>query len=167
MLRRIHRCPTMTHYFYPSYHSLPPLLFNFVWWFNVLFDAPTPFESVWCFGLLPLLRPPRSSLADYLSSLLNKSKTSPKLLHYIIVTGQPQPQPKSISTRVGIDKVIRWTTHPTNPHHTNPLKLLRHFQTTCNLILTQLDEIRKTTSILWKWKTTFFFFKWKMTSILL
>ena len=34
-----------------------------------------------------------------------------------IVTAQPQPQPKSTSTRVGIDKVISWTTHTT---HTTP-----------------------------------------------
>ena len=41
-----------------------------------------------------------------------------------IVTAQPQPQPNSTSTRVGVDKVISWTTTPT------PLQLLRHFQTT-------------------------------------
>ena len=34
----------------------------------------------------------------------------------IIVTAQPQPQPNSTSTRLGVDKVISWTTtHPT-PH---------------------------------------------------
>ena len=37
-----------------------------------------------------------------------------------IVTAQPQPQPQpnSTSTRVGVDKVISWTTHPPTPHHT-------------------------------------------------
>ena len=38
----------------------------------------------------------------------------------VIVTAQPQPQPKSTSTRVGVDKVISWTTHPPTPHHTTP-----------------------------------------------
>ena len=32
-----------------------------------------------------------------------------------IVTAQPQPQPNSSSTRVGVDKVISWTT--TTTHH--------------------------------------------------
>ena len=40
-----------------------------------------------------------------------------------IFTAQPHPQPNSTSTRVGIDKVISWTT-------TTTPKLLRHFQTT-------------------------------------
>ena len=35
-----------------------------------------------------------------------------------IVTAQPQPQPNSISTRVGEDKVISWTTTHTT-HHLN------------------------------------------------
>ena len=35
------------------------------------------------------------------------------LYHNNIVTAQPQPQPSSTSTRVGVDKVISWTTHPT------------------------------------------------------
>ena len=52
--------------------------------------------------------PPRSSI--------NLSNT--------IVTAQPQPQPNSTSTRVGVDKVISTTPHPT------PLKIVRHFQTT-------------------------------------
>ena len=43
---------------------------------------------------------------------------------FSIVTAQPQPQPNSTSTRVGVDKVIIWTT--TRP----PVQLLRHFQTT-------------------------------------
>ena len=47
-----------------------------------------------------------------------------------IFTAQPQPQHNSTSTRVGVDKVISWTTHHTTPpHHTTP-KLLRHLQTT-------------------------------------
>ena len=33
----------------------------------------------------------------------------------VFVTAQPQPQPNSTSTRVGVDKVISWTTHPTPP----------------------------------------------------
>jgi hypothetical protein len=45
------------------------------------------------------------------------------------VTAQPQPQPNSTSTRVGVDKVINWTTTPPTPH-----KLLRH------LILSQLER---------------------------
>ena len=32
-----------------------------------------------------------------------------------IVTAQPQPQPNSTSTLVGVDKVISWTTHPPTP----------------------------------------------------
>ena len=40
-----------------------------------------------------------------------------------IVTAQPQPQPNSTSTRVGVDKVISWTTPPHPPH---PVQLLRH-----------------------------------------
>jgi hypothetical protein len=36
-----------------------------------------------------------------------------------IVTAQPQPQPNSTSTRVGVDKVISWTTHHNPPHHLN------------------------------------------------
>ena len=32
---------------------------------------------------------------------------------HIIVTAQPQPQPNSTLTRVGVEKVISWTTHPT------------------------------------------------------
>ena len=38
----------------------------------------------------------------------------------IFVTAQPQPQPKSTSTRVGIDKVISWTTHTTPPTPPTP-----------------------------------------------
>ena len=41
----------------------------------------------------------------------------------VIVTAQPQPEPNSTSTRVGVDKVISWTTPPTPPH---PVQLLRH-----------------------------------------
>ena len=44
-----------------------------------------------------------------------------------VVIAQPQPQPNSTSTRVGVDKVISWTTTTTPP---TPHKLLRHFQTT-------------------------------------
>ena len=43
-----------------------------------------------------------------------------------VVTAQPQPQNNSTSTRVGVDKVISWTT-TTTTHPT--LKLLSNFQT--------------------------------------
>jgi hypothetical protein len=36
-----------------------------------------------------------------------------------IVTAQPQPQPNSTSTRVGVDKVISWSTTPTHPTQFN------------------------------------------------
>jgi hypothetical protein len=40
----------------------------------------------------------------------------------VFVTARPQHQPKSTSTRVGVDKAVSWTT--------TPVKLLGHFQTT-------------------------------------
>ena len=57
----------------------------------------------------------------------------------VIVTAQPQTQPKSTSTRVGVDKVISWTP-PTLTFKALPDNLWSWFLL-CNLILTQLDEI--------------------------
>jgi hypothetical protein len=44
------------------------------------------------------------------------------------VTAQPQPQPNSTSTLVGLDKVISWTTPPNIT-----VQLLKHFNITKNL----------------------------------
>ena len=59
----------------------------------------------WSSLLLVIALPPSHILVEVLSP------------QYItVVTAQPQPQPNSTSTRVGIDKVISWTTHPHHPH---------------------------------------------------
>ena len=51
-----------------------------------------------------------------------KYKVSQKIVILTIVTAQPQPQPNSTSSRVGVDKVISRTTHTTPHHHTHPPK---------------------------------------------
>jgi hypothetical protein len=40
-------------------------------------------------------------------------------VYFIVVTAQPQPQPNSTLTQVGVDKVISWSTPPPPPppHH--------------------------------------------------
>ena len=63
-----------------------------------------------------------------------------------ILTNKIFSQPNSTSTQVGSDKLLRRTTTPPPPPP--PLKLpgnLGSWFSVCNLILTQLDEIRKTT----------------------
>ena len=67
-------------------------------------------------------------------------------------------QPNSNTKRSWGDHIIEW-----NPPHPPPNKLLRHFQATqeavCNLILTQLDKLWKTTSIFLKIKDDLNFFQ--------
>ena len=62
------------------------------------------------------------------------------------VTAQPQPQPNSASTLVGLDKVISWTTPPNIT-----VQLLRHFNITENLFFLMEDNL-------------IFLSQWKMTS---
>ena len=81
--------------------------------------------------------------------LTDKNTTPTK----VAVTAQPKPQPNSTLTQVGVDKVISWTTTP--PHHpSSTFKALPDnigsWFSVCNLILTQLDEIWKTTLIFLK-----------------
>ena len=83
-------------------------------------------------------------------------------LSQVIVTAQLQPNTKMVWPHNAVEP----THHPTT---TDTLKALPgnlgSWFSVCNLILTQLDEIWKTTSIFLKWKTTSILVKWKTTPI--
>ena len=72
-----------------------------------------------------------------------------------------QPQPYSTSTQVGSDKVISWTTHTTLPKKTFKALLdnLGSWFLVCKLILTQLDNIWKMTTIFLKMEDGLNFFQ--------
>jgi hypothetical protein len=75
------------------------------------------------------------------------------------------------ATRVWVDKLISWTTHPptTLPHFPNPtlFKLLRRFQTTWNTTLFWLSWMKyeRQPSTFLKMEDDHNFYKWKTTSI--